>query len=71
MPLTQLSNIANGNNFVNKSARFGLQDANFPMLLELMGVKQFQRNMFRIISLYVSCLQLSNTSSIIVIDNGR
>jgi hypothetical protein len=34
MSLTHLSNIAKGSDFMNKSTRFNLQDANFPHALE-------------------------------------
>jgi hypothetical protein len=50
--------------------RYYLQDTNFPILFKFMWVKQFQRNMFRVISFYVSFLHLSNTNRIILIDNG-
>ena len=47
-----------------------MQDIYLPVLLELMGVKEFWSNMLREIALDIAHMHLCNTSRIIFIDNG-
>ena len=50
--------------------RLRLQDVYLTTLLEFVRIKQLRSNMLRDVALYIACLHLSNTSSIILIDNG-
>ena len=71
---THFSNVETGIDLVNKSARlsedFVCKVFYLTTLLEFVRIKQLRSNILRDVALYVACLQ-SNTSIIILIDNGR